>query len=173
MTIELFDDKPETLQAHNSFVGLFNYLTAERVKFFDDAYYAYPLADYLYGKVPASIAMPIAEWRNSFNHTIQAFNLSGTFETYLTMLHALFGVDAIITFVVAAPAELEITINITNNQGTTEDVFITEAEESIVDDEDNEIVFIKILEQINDADLQQVLQATSPVGIKVTFTIVS
>lgn len=172
--VQLFDNKADTLQFYTAFLGLYNFLATERVKFWDDAYYAYALADYLYGKVPASIAMPIDEWRKSFNHTIQAFNLSGTAETYLTMLRALFGINTVITFTVTAPAVLEIEIDVSGNtSGIEEDFFIDDLAEEIVTDENENIIFIKVLGQLSNADLQAVLQATVPVGISVTFTIIN
>lgn len=173
MTIQLFDEKIETEKFYNSFLGVFNYLEVQRNRFYDNCYFVNALADFLYGSVPASQAMPIEEWRMSFNHIIQAFNLSGTYETYITMFKGLFGNNALITFEILNPADLKITIDISSGGGASqEDEFITELEDVVTTDELEAIVFIKILEQINDADLQSVLQATTPVGIKVTFDII-
>lgn len=173
MSTQLFDTKAETAQVYNSFLGVVNYLAAQRVKFWDDAYFCYLLADYLYGKIPASKAMPLIEWRKSFNHIIQAFNLSGTIETYITMIKGLFSADAVIEFTITGPAELEIDINVTAGEGLEKIEICTDDDEIFITDQLENIYGVKILETIDSNDLEAVLQATAPVGISVTFNIIS
>jgi hypothetical protein len=171
--IQLFDAKSETLKFHNSFVGLYGDLTTEREKMWNDCYSGYALADFLYGKVPASVAMPLSEWRQSFNHIIQSFRLSGTIESYITMMEGLFGSEVVTTFVIPAPAELEVTIDISETSGVEKNNWVTNNAIDMVDDSGNNLVFCRVLGTIDEAALTAILQATTPVGIKVTFTIVT
>lgn len=172
MTVQLFDAKPETLNFYNAWKGLFDYLASERQKMFDGAYSAYSLADFLYGTVPASEAMPLSIWRKSFNAVISSLAVCGTYEQYILMLRGLFNVDAVITFTVQAAGDLLIDIDISQGQGLELFTFSTDQpDETIVTDALDDIVFARVLDTISSADLIAVLKATAPAGIKVTFTI--
>lgn len=172
MTIQLFDAKQETLQIYNSFKGITDYLASERQKMFDYCYAGYDLADFLYGVISMSSAMPVSVWRKSFNAIIQSMSVCGSYEQYITMLKGLFTVDAVIEFTIQAPGDLLIDINISSGQGLEAFTFSTDQEdETIITDALDDIIFVKVLDSISAADLIALLKATSPAGIKATFTI--
>lgn len=80
--------------------------------FFDGAYDAMPLGDLLHegDRSPLSNAIRLEIFRESFNTIYNAFRVSGSFESYLTVFRKIFGDAVDVEFVVPGPGKLQINI---------------------------------------------------------------
>ena len=173
MSIQLFDDRTDTVKVNDAFQGVSTYLGGQRALFLANAYTVWPLADMLYGAIPVSKAMTQAIWRECFFKIISSLNVAGTYEHYITMLQGIFNVDAEITFTVLGAGSLKISIDVTSGQGLSFTTFTTDQDVDIVTDLLEDLEFVRVLETIDARDLASVLKSTAPAGITVTFEIIS
>lgn len=173
MTVQLFDQRAETQKANACFSGVSDYLHAERVNLFSYAYDTWPLADMLYGTVPVSKAMTLAIWRECFAGIVSSLGVAGTYEHYLTMIRGIFNIDAVVTFTILSAGSLKISIDVTSGQGLTLSTWTTDDSVEMITDALDTLVFARVLETIDTRDLANVLKATAPAGITVTFEIIS
>lgn len=154
-------------------------LSAQLDQFFDGAYASFVLGELLYdtGRSPLANAIPREIFRESFAKIFDSFLLAGSFESYLTVFRNIFGEDVDVTFTVPAPGKLNIDIVAA---GTALYDFIAriivENEyqfDTIIDDEDDTIVFQAIKGFESQYELEQMLFEMVPAGIytEITLTI--
>jgi hypothetical protein len=170
MTIQPFNQETETLKIQAAFTPLFTYLSAEKQKFFDDAYNNKLLGGIIYDLhiMPLSYAIEREYFIESFYEILQSFRVTGNFENYITVFAGLFGTDSTVEFTRTAPAHL--TIDIT----TIIDIeFEFEDHEGtlICDHNADQIVFYNLLTSIDDRGLAQIFRACTPAGIYVDFNL--
>ncbi len=107
----------------NSGGPIFDLMSMGLDDFFDGAYSSGPLGDLLHedDRSPLSNAIVLDIFRTSFNTIYEAFAVSGSFESYLTVFREIFGSDVVVEFTVTAPGKLTIAITA---EHLTEDLFI-------------------------------------------------
>lgn len=142
--------------------------------FFDDAYDAMPLGDLLHAgdRSPLSNAIRPEIFRESFNTIYNAFRVSGSFESYLTVFRKIFGEAVDVEFVVPAPGKLQINIiadqleefsfvarHIQNNQYLFDNVIYEDG------DGTGDIIFQTVKGFHSQYELEQMLFEMVPAGI--------
>ncbi len=82
-------------------------------EFFDQAYNTsdFLLALYDEGRMPFSARIPRSSFVAFIRQALQTFHVTGTFESYIFIVNAIFGSGSQILFDVTGPGELEMVIN--------------------------------------------------------------
>lgn len=177
MTIELFNDEAETIQVDNVSKKLFDYIGVEKEEFYNDAYNNQSLGAILYDNtlLPLTQAIQRSFFLISFSQIIDSFRIVGTFENYLTILHSIFGDDAVIEFTRTAPANLQIDILTSDLSEVVNTYSIIGSDGSNITGYAGENAFqligYDVLPTIQNRELSAILRACAPAGIYVTFTI--
>lgn len=152
-------------------------LSAQKSIFFDEAYACFVLGEVLFdsARAPLANAIPRAIFRQSFVEIFDAFVSAGTFEGYLTVFRKIFGEDVEVEFTVPAPGKLNIDITAT---GVELSPFVARRIESnayvldsVIDDEDDNIVFQTIVGFESQYELEQMLFEMVPAGIYTEITL--
>lgn len=146
-------------------------LSSEKDAFFDAAFECFVLGDVLYetSRAPLANAIPQRIFREALPTIIDAFIVSGSFESYLTVFRNVFGVDVEVDFTVPAPGKLIIDIVAA---GVQLDQFVARRIESnayvfdhVIDDEGDNIVFQGVKGFESQYELEQMLFELVPAGI--------
>lgn len=114
MTLQSF--KPNDLteaKVRDAFLPLLNQLGIDRDSFYEGAYQSYVLGDVIYELKASPLAGPITQdiFRQSYFAIHDFFTFPGTFEFYLDVFRAVWGVDVGVEFEIPAPGKLIINIH--------------------------------------------------------------
>jgi hypothetical protein len=157
--------------------SIFEARALELDEFFENAFTAYPLGDLLWteNRAPLSNAILQSIFRISFPEIVDAFVVAGSFESYLSVFRKIFGEEVEVTFVVPAPGKLEINVTAL---GFELSEFITRYIEdnayvfdTIIDDEDDTIVFQTVKGFQTQYELERMLYEMVPAGIYTEITL--
>jgi hypothetical protein len=99
-------------KVRDAFLPILDILGIDRDSFYDGAYESYVLGDVIYELKASPLAGPINQeiFRQSFFAIHDFFTFPGTFEFYLKVFRAVWGVDVGVEFLVPAPGKLIINI---------------------------------------------------------------
>lgn len=158
----------------NNAIGFFNDLNVDRSEalkaFFDEAYKDYGFGEVLYNENAVSVTriMGIRVFRKAYSQIIESFKLNGTFETYILLLKAIFGENAIVEFEKLAPAVLNIKVTPADYEYSN---WVTKQGTNLVTKQGTNLVFRKIIFGLTDEELLDILKIIRPSGFVVTFEI--
>lgn len=158
--------------------GILDLLTIQLDAFYDGAYSAAPLGDVLYDTERSPLANAIDRdiFRNSFDEIFQAFIVSGSFESYLTVFNKIFGAEVEVAFTVPAPGKLQIAIEADEVElspwvaRTIQDNLYV-FDEMIEEDSGDNICFQTIKGFKTQYELEQMLYELVPAGIYTEITL--
>jgi hypothetical protein len=188
METQLFNDELDTVNFYNIFKYSFfdknneSSIAAYKSVFFDDCYNSYSLADILYGKYIASLAMTQEEWRKGFDKIISKLNRVGTFEYYLEIMHGLYGNDVEVKIYSADNQPLppksdeypyplqpgQVLIDIDGEYSYGYSALTANDLKSIEAQDNSMLVYSQIKDNISLENLNKVFQSIKPEGI-ITF----
>ena len=159
---------------------LLDALSLQKDLFFEGAYECASLGDVLYEseRSPLSNAIIQSIFRISFPEIFEAFTVSGSFESYITVFQKIFGDDVEIEFTVPGPGKLQIEITAT---GLEESDFVarhisnnTYVFDNVIyydDDGEGNIEFQTIKGFQTQYELEQMLFELVPDGIYTEITL--
>lgn len=176
--IKLFNGETETVQVDEATRPVFDFIGSEKQSFFEGAYWNRSLGQILYdlNLVPLARAIQERFFLNSFYELISSFQVIGTYENYLTVLHSIFGSDAVIEFTQNAPADLLITITVIDTSEIVDTFDIVGSDNSTVTGVDGDsveytVTGVNVLPAIENRELAQILRYCASAGIYIDFTI--
>ena len=156
---------------------IMNLLSIQKDLFLAGAYTAFPLGDLIYeeGRSPLSNAILQSIFRESFPEIFEAFVVSGSFESYLTVFRKIFGDDVDVTFTIPDPGKLEIVIIASGLEISKfiarEIVDNAYVFDYVVDDVGDNIVFQTVKGFQSQYELEQMLFELVPAGIYTEITL--
>jgi len=168
---QLFKGDSSEMQFYESGLPIMEELSLQKQLFFDDAYACHILGELLYdsNRMPLANAIPRVIFRESFDAVIDAFLVSGSFESYLTVFRKIFGDDVEVDFTVLAPGKLQIDITATQIElydfvarTIVDNAYVFD---EIIDDEGDNIAFQTIKGFQSQYELEQMLFELVPAGI--------
>lgn len=145
--------------------------------FYDGAYTTAVLGDLIYesNRAPLANAIDQTIFRDSFSEIFEAFQVSGTFESYMTVFRKIFGADVEVEFTVPAPGKLEIDITATGLEISTWRAREVSGSSYIfhdmVDDTGDSIAFRTVKGFETQYQLEQMLFEMVPAGIYTTISL--
>ncbi len=166
----------------NSGTPILDQLSMAKDDFYAGAYDCGPLGDLLHDikRSPLANAITAEIFRTSFNTIYEAFRVSGSFESYLTVFRKIFGDDVEVDFTVTAPGKLSIDItaehieesnfvarHIVSNAYLYDNVIWYDG----VDDPGGNIIFQSVKGFKTQYELEQMLFEMVPAGIFTTITL--
>lgn len=97
----------------DAFLSLLNLISAETDNFYSGAYESAPLGDVLFelNRSPMAGVIDKDTFRKSFFALHNIFTRPGTFEFYMDVFRAVWGVDVVVDFTIPAAGKLEIEID--------------------------------------------------------------
>lgn len=145
--------------------------------FLAGAYESGPLGDVIYegGRSPLSNAIDQTIFRASFKQIFDAFVVSGSFESYITVFQKIFGDDVVIEFTVPAPGKLNIDIEAAGVE--LADLLAREIIDDeyvfyeVIDDEGDNIALQTVKGFQSQYELEQMLHELVPAGIYTEITL--
>lgn len=176
---QFFKGDAQELKFYNSGNPVLSNLSGQKNDFFNGSYSCFVLGEVLFdnNRSPLANAIPREIFREVFSDLFDSFVLAGSFESYLTVFRNVFGETVDVTFTIPAPGKLEIDIVA---DGTALYDFIARIIvdneyqfDTIVDDEDDTIVFQAVKGFESQYELEQMLFEMVPAGIytEITLTI--
>lgn len=174
---QYFKGDETELKYFNSADPIATALEVQHDEFFDECYSCFVLGELIWDNKFSPLANAIQRdiFRESFFTLYDSFVTAGSAEAYLSVFRQIFGDDVEVTFTVPAPGKLNIDIvaatvelyefivrNISGNQ-----YFF----DTIVDEEDDIIVFQSIKGIESQYDLEQMLFEMVPAGIWTNITL--
>jgi hypothetical protein len=146
-------------------------------EFFDGAFTAMPLGDVLYdsNRSPLANAIDRDIFRASFPELFDSFVVAGSFDSYISVFHKIFGETADITFTVPAPGKLEIDILadeiILSNFVARQIVDNAYTYDNMLTQAGDQIVFQSVKGFKTQYELEQMLYEMVPAGIYTIITL--
>lgn len=177
MTPQYYKGDDTELKYYNSGKAIMDNLSLQKDEFFDNAYSCFVLGELLHQSkaAPLSFAMPIDVYREAFSSIFDAFLVSGSFESYLTVFRVIFGDTVDVTFTIPAEGKLQIDIVA---DGVVESDFVARkivdneyVLENVVDDEGDQIVFQTIKGLESQYEVEQMLFELVPDGVWTEITL--
>lgn len=145
--------------------------------FFEDGYEASPFLLGMYddGRMPFADRVPRDSFVDFIKEALDRFPFTGTFESYIFILEAIFGAGSGVIFEVPAPGKLEMLVNAASS---IDFEFITGQVESgsivtydMVDHDGTSLVFGGISGIDSESELQTMLAEIIPAGIFADITL--
>lgn len=156
---------------YNSVVTPSSNLEIQLDLFFANCFTCFVLGDVLYdtGRAPLANAIPKEIFRESFSDVFDAFVVSGSLESYLTVFRKIFGQTVDVEFTIPSPGKLQIDITGTGFELSPFVARHIESNEYVFDNmitEDvDQIVFQTVKGFQSQYDLEQMLFEMVPDGI--------
>lgn len=174
---QFFKGDAKELKYYNSGKAIMDNLSFQKDELFNDAYACFVLGELLHESkaAPLTYAMPVSVFREAFASIFDAFLVSGSFESYLTVFRTIFGDTVDVQFTVPAAGRLQIDITA---DGVVESDFVARrivdneyVLDNVVDDLDNQIVFQTIKGLESQYEVEQMLFELVPDGIYTEITL--
>lgn len=172
-----FKGDPVELQMEAAGAPAFDITSAALDQFYEGAYDStnWIIALYDNGRMPFSERVPRDSFVEFYKNALPSFPKTGTFETYILILTAVFGFGSGIQFTVPGPGKLEILVNAANTipYGFIFQEFI-DGEYVIsgcVDHDGSHIQFSGISGIDSEAELKQLLSELIPAGVYTEVTL--
>lgn len=165
------------LKFYESGNGVFEQINAQKDLFYDQAYSAFDLGGVIYDlkASPLSNAIKRETFREAFKEIFEAFQNSGTFESYINIFTKIFGETVVIDFTVPAPGKLNIDITadgvLLYDFAAREIVDNEYVFDEVIDNEDDNIVFQTIKGFTSQYELETMLFELVPGGIYTTISL--
>ncbi len=146
-------------------------------EFYEDVYGSVPMGEFLYDeeRVPLTNAIKRDVFIRSFKQIFEAWQFSGSFQSYMTVFEKIFGEDVEVEFTVPAAGKLEIDITATGIQEIQFQARVIEDNAFVyydmIDDEGDFIVFTTVLGFETQQELETMLFTMVPAGIFTTVTL--
>lgn len=159
----------EELKFWNIFEKVLRQTMLDMQAYFDNAYSSKELGAALYDLrlFPIYKTLQRSLFLRTFKQILDGQKILGSIEGYLKILYAIFGVNATIT-VTTTPAALNIDIVAPVQEL---DRWKDKAGNTFVSKNGDRIFFKKIVANVTNRELLQILRATMPAGTAVTFTL--
>lgn len=161
----------------NCMKPIFDILSLQKSDFYLGGYETAPLGEMIYDTKRAPLSNAIARdiFRISFKQIFEAFVVSGTFDSYITVFRKIFGDTVEIEFTVPAPGKLNIDIVA---EGFELSDFLSRYIEDnsylfdeVIDYDDDNIAFQTVIGFTTQYELEQMLYEMVPAGIFTTITL--
>lgn len=113
--MQFFKGDADELKMYGAGAGINDQLSIQKDLFYESAYSCFKLGEILYDNslAPLSNAIDRDVFREFFADIFEAFIVSGSFESYMTVFTKIFGEDVVVEFTVPGPAHLQIDITAT------------------------------------------------------------
>lgn len=174
---QFFKGDATELKYYQSAQPTIDSFTSQKQNFFDEAYAGFVLGELMFDNdlSPLANAIPRTIFRETFDVVFDAFIVSGTFESYLTVFRKIFGDDVGVVFTVPAPGKLMIDITATGvvlvNFVARTVVSNAYVYDQMVDELADNILFQSVKGFESQYELEQMLFELVPAGIYTEITL--
>lgn len=175
--MQYFKGDTREQQFFNSLDGVLQAASADKDDFFADAYQCYILGDILHDSDASPLTNAVKKdiFRSTFPEIFDAFIVSGTFESYISVFKKIFGDTVEIDFTVPAPGKLNIDIvavGIELANGVARTVEDNNFVISPLITQDEDFIMFQVIQGFQSQyELEQMLYELVPTGIYTTINL--